>query len=254
MIHFVLPVYNEVANLPTLLADIRQTMAGRRYRIVAVDDGSTDGSRELLERLQGDDLTIVGSALNMNVGAVFSAGIAEVLRAADADDVLVIVESDQTSEIALVLPMAGKIAGGGLDLVIASRYLPGGRYAGFPWPRLVLSHGANLLLRTIFPIAGVRDYTIFFRAYRVGILREAVCHFGLFGLIQSKGFAANPELLVKLSLFTRNIAEVPFVYDYGRKAGASSLPVAATVREYGSLIGYLRRLLRKHALATGSRR
>jgi dolichol-phosphate mannosyltransferase len=253
MIHLVLPVYNEAENLPALIRDIRKTLDGTPYRAVAVDDGSTDGSSAVLRQLLDKDLTIVGSVVNMNVGAVFSTGIAEVLRSAADDDVLVIVESDQTSDIGLVPLMAAKIATDAADVVIASRYVPGGRYAGFPWPRLVLSHVANRLLGAVFPLPGVRDYSIFFRAYRVGILRQAVRHFGLFGLIQSRGFAANPELLVKLSLFTKRIVEIPSVYDYGRRKGASGLPVLATIREYGALVGYLRHILRKHAAAQGAR-
>lgn len=247
MIYFLFPVYNEKDNLSKLLAGIRQMMAGKSYRMVAVNDGSTDGSLELLDELRQDDLTIIGSVINMNVGAVFSAGIAQVLRTAQEDDVVVIMESDQTSELDLVLPMIEKIRKEAQDIIIASRYLPGGKYENFPLSRLVFSHCANRLMRAFFPIGDVRDYTIFFRAYRAGILRQAASYFGLFGLIQSKGFVANAELLVKLSFFTDKITEVPFMYNYGKKKGASKIRILSTVNEYFVLINYLKRIFAKRA-------
>jgi dolichol-phosphate mannosyltransferase len=246
MVYFVFPVFNEKENLPTLIANIRRLMQGRPYLMVAVNDGSTDGSCELLEGMKRPDMIITGSVINMNVGAVFSDGIAEVLKTAKDDDVMVIMESDQTSEIDLVLPMVAKIERDGADIIVASRYLPGGRYVNFPLPRLVFSHCANRLMRVAFPIGSVRDYTIFFRAYRVGILRRATKHFGPFGLIQSKGFVANAELLIKLALFTTRILEVPFVYNYGKKKGASKIHVLRTINEYFVLINYLNRILAKH--------
>ncbi len=246
MIHFIFPVYNEKDNLPGLIAGIRRMMAGKPYRMVAVNDGSTDGSLEFLKKEQGNDLVISGSVINMNVGAVFSAGIHEALKGAADDDVVVIMESDQTSEQDLVLPMAGRITSGEADIVVASRYLPGGKYVNFPLPRVVFSHCANRLMRAFFPVASVEDYTIFFRAYRAGVLKKASEYFGPFGLIQSKGFVANAELLVKLSLLTDKIIEVPFVYNYGKKKGASKINVLRTINEYFTLINYLKRIIAKH--------
>ena len=245
MIFFIFPVYNENDNLPSLIAGIRALMAGRSYRMIAVNDGSTDGSLEVLTRLGGEDLIVIGSTINMNIGAVFSNGIAEVLRLADDRDVMMIMESDQTSEIDLIFPMSEMILKDAADVVVASRYIPGGRYLNFPLPRLIFSHGANFLMRQYFPIARVFDYTIFFRAYRVGLVRQAARYFGPFGLIQSKGFVANAELLIKLSLFTSKITEIPFVYNYGKKKGASKIHVLRTINEYFVLINYLKRILRK---------
>ncbi|MBF0618904.1 MAG: glycosyltransferase [Candidatus Omnitrophica bacterium] len=247
MIYFILPIYNEKNNLAALIANIRGMMSGRQYRIVAVNDGSTDGSLEMLEALRREDLMITGSVINMNVGAVFSAGLAAALQGAANDDIIVIMESDQTSEQSLVLPMAEKIVRGEADIVVASRYLPGGKYINFPFFRLIFSHGANRLMRVFFPIRDIRDYTIFFRVYRARVLKEASFYFGSFGLIQSKGFVANAELLIKLSLFTTRIVEVPFVYNYGKKKGASKINVLRTINEYFVLITYLKRIMKKHA-------
>ena len=56
---------------------------------------------------------------------------------------------------------------------------------------------------------------------------------------------ANAELLIKLSLLSPLVAEIPFVYDYGVKRGASKINVLRTINEYFVLVAYLRRLTRK---------
>ncbi len=251
MIHFILPIYNECDNLPTLIDGLRRTMAGRDYRIIAVNDGSTDGSLDILKNLAAPDLLVTGSLINMNVGAVFSTGIITALKSAGDDDSIVIMEGDQTSDICLVNDLIGPIARRTADIVVASRYLEGGGYAGFPLPRKILSLGANRLIRHFFPVQRVLDYTIFFRAYRAGLLRQAVDYFGPFGLIQSKGFVANAELLIKLSLLTDKIAEIPFLYNYGKKKGASKINIFKTISEYGGLVSYLNQVMEKHHRAKG---
>lgn len=244
MNYFVLPIYNEEDNLGQIIRGLRNLGPKGWCRIIAVNDGSTDSSLSLLESLKDDDLTITGSIVNMNVGAVFSAGIEAVLKSATDDDIMFILESDQTSELGLIAPMQQMIQRD-KDIVIASRYIEGGGYVHFPPARRIFSWAANHLIRSFFPIPGALDYTIFFRAYRVGVIRRAVAHFGNFGLIQSKGFVANAELLIKLHYFTDRIAQVPFIYNYGKKKGSSKINVMRTINEYFTLIGYLKRIQAK---------
>lgn len=245
MIYFVFPVYNEEKNIRSLILCLRKLMQGEDYKMIAVNDGSTDRSLEILEELNGPDLLIVGSAINMNIGAVFSLGIDEVLKNAKNDDILVIMESDQTSELSLVKLLAARIESGENDIIIASRYLKGGGYLNFPLPRRVFSCCANYFMHLLFPIKNVKDYTIFFRAYRIGIIRKVSDYFGKYGLIQSKGFVANAEFLIKLSLFTCRIEEIPFVYNYAKKIGKSKINVLRTINEYFVLTSYLKRICLK---------
>ncbi|HEX4627895.1 MAG TPA: glycosyltransferase, partial [Gemmatimonadales bacterium] len=74
----VIPVYNERESLPLLVEEIEGALAGRRYEIVAVDDGSTDGSLEVLKALKRDhpELHIVAFAANAGQTAAFAAGFA----------------------------------------------------------------------------------------------------------------------------------------------------------------------------------
>ena len=245
MIYFILPVYNEENNIRKLILELRDVMSGKPYRIIAIDDASSDLSLTILHDLKADDLIIEGALINMNVGAVFSAGIHRVLSEAADEDIVLIMESDQTSSMDMVHKLIAEIESKKKDVAIASRYKEGGRYVNFPLARQIFSYGANFLMRLCFPIKGILDYTIFFRAYRVGIIRKTVKYFGEFGLIQSKGFVANAELLIKISLFTNQITEIPFVYNYAQKEGKSKINIFRTINEYFVLITYLKRIFKK---------
>ncbi len=244
-LYFLLPIYNEEANIASVISGLRAGQFGDEIKIVAVNDGSADRTAAILNALSGSDLIVLGTHVNMNVGAVFSSGIKYIVSKAQDGDLLVILESDQTSAIDLVPVMLDEIRFKGKDIVVASRYVAGGGYRNFPVTRLIFSHLANRLMQYVFPIPNVLDYTIFFRAYRISSLRAALPYFGDSGLIQTHGFVANAELLIKLSLLSPLVAEIPFVYDYGVKRGASKINVLRTINEYFVLVAYLRRLTRK---------
>ena len=244
-LYFLLPTYNEEANIASVISGLRAGQFADEIKIVAVNDGSADRTAAILNALSGSDLIVLGTHVNMNVGAVFSSGIKYIVSKAQDGDLLVILESDQTSAIELVPVMLDEIRFKGKDIVVASRYVAGGGYRNFPVTRLIFSHLANRLMQYVFPIPNVLDYTIFFRAYRISSLRAALPYFGDSGLIQTHGFVANAELLIKLSLLSPLVAEIPFVYDYGVKRGASKINVLRTINEYFVLVAYLRRLTRK---------
>ncbi len=246
MIYFILPVYNEEKNIANVISALRKNNTSGTYRIIAVNDGSRDSSLRILEQLAGDDLHIATHSFNMNIGCVFSTGIhAALAESANDNDIVVIMEADQTSSLDFLSALCAPILQGEKDIGIASRYCRGGGYRNFPFSRMVFSCIANKLLSFVFSVPGVRDYTIFFRAYRVGIIRQAVSRFGLFGLLQLKGFAANAELLLKLSLEKPRIYEIPFLYDYAKKKGKSKLRIFSTIGEYVELVRYFRGILKR---------
>src|SRR5260221_3040567 len=169
MIYLVFPIYNEQKSLAKTIDELRAQLSKDTYQIIAVDDGSTDRSLYILKRLKAKDLEIEHYHVNMNIGAVFATGIDRVLSSASDRDIIVIMEADGTSSPHLVNSLTKSIQSGA-DIVIASRYTQGGGYAGFPFSRRIFSSLANRVMSFYFPIAGVRDYTIFYRAYRVSVV------------------------------------------------------------------------------------
>src|SRR5437870_11774744 len=76
-VSLVVPVFNERDSLPTLLEEVTRALAGRSYELVAVDDGSTDGSLDVLKALKGEhrELQIVVVAENAGQTEAVAAGV-----------------------------------------------------------------------------------------------------------------------------------------------------------------------------------
>ncbi|MEK7557363.1 MAG: glycosyltransferase, partial [Patescibacteria group bacterium] len=224
MIHIVIPAYNEGKNLPALLQDIAKALAKEPYAAAIVNDGSKDNTVEVARGLAKQyPVTVLDHHVNRGVAEAFRTGIAHTSAKAAPNDVIVIMEGDGTSS-PVVLPEMARRVRAGADIVIASRYEAGGKYQKFPLKRLILSKGANIVFQLLFPVKGVKDYSIFYRAYRAGILQEALAHYGdKFITVQT--FFANIEILLNLRSFMRKVEEVPFVYDYGKKRGKSGMKI-----------------------------
>lgn len=238
-LRLVVAAYNEAANLPGLFARVEAALAGTPWRAFVVDDGSRDGTDRVLADIAARlPVTPVVHPVNRGIAQVFLSGLRAALEGAGEDDGVAVLEGDGTSDPALLPAMRERLARGDVDVVIASRQVPGGAYRGFPAKRLALSVAANALLRLVCGLPGVRDYTIFYRLYRAGPLRRALEANGD-AFTSVGGFACNAEMLLRLGPFSRGAAEVPFVYDYGLKKGASSMKVG------GNIVSYLR-LFRIH--------
>jgi dolichol-phosphate mannosyltransferase len=227
----VLPAYNEAASLPALLDRFAATPGAgdRLWEIVAVNDGSTDATGDILDRAR-DRLPLMRAnhERNRGLGPALKTGLRHALeRAASPDDVIVCLDADNTHDPEYIAEMVRRIEAGA-DLVIASRYRRGSRQVGVPLSRRLLSLGARIVFAVFLRLPGVRDYTCGYRAYRAGLLRKGFERYGD-GLIERSGFACTDELLVHLAAFSPRIEEIPFVLRYDRKRGASKLPLWQTV-------------------------
>ena len=229
MILIVLPAYNEAAGLPPLLHAIRQSMDESRlaYEVVVVDDGSSDGTWDAIARSATEmPIVPVRHEANRGLAEALRSGLQVALSHAAPTDVIVTMDADNTHAPGLVMRMLTVIREGH-DVVIGSRYVSGARVVGVPFHRRVLSYGASLLMRTVFPIEGVRDYTCGFRAYRASILQAAFARYGE-GLISQKGFSCMVDILLKLRTLDPIMGEVPLILRYDLKHGMSKMHAART--------------------------
>lgn len=235
MTRIIIPTYNEARNLANLFWDVRRSLTSEPFHLFIVNDGSTDDTAHVLTDLgRAFDVTVRTHPVNRGVAAAFRTGFQATLEDAGDDDVIVLMEGDGTSP-ATLLPEMIRHVRAGADLVIASRFRKLGGYRRFPLKRLILSRGANLMFRLLFPIPGVTDYTIFYRAYQVPPLRATVDEHGN-NFITSETFFANIEILLKLRKNLRRVEEVPLLYDYGRKHGKSGMNVWKNLRSYLAFI------------------
>ena len=240
MILIVLPAYNEAAGLPALLRSIRQVMDEGRlaYKVVVVDDGSSDGTWEAITAHTGEMPVVpVRHEVNRGLAEALRSGLQVAVGQAGPDDVIVTMDADNTHAPGLVMRMLGLVREGH-DVVIGSRYVSGARVVGVPFHRRVLSGGASLLMRAVFPIQGVRDYTCGFRAYRASILQAAFARYSE-RLISQKGFSCMVDILLKLRTLEPDpiMGEVPLVLRYDLKHGMSKMRAARTIVDTLVLMG-----------------
>ncbi len=135
-----------------------------------------------------------------------------------------------------LIPEMVRLVESGSDLVIASRYRSGSRVMGVPRLRRLMSLGASGLFRLLLPMPGVRDYTCGFRAYRAGLLIQAVTLYSG-SLIQQQGFGCTSELLMKLRCFEPRISEIPLALNYNLSNRVSKMNVWRTAKETLGMIG-----------------
>jgi polysaccharide deacetylase family protein (PEP-CTERM system associated) len=224
----VIPCFNEERSLVYLGNTLRNVAAalGQDYAVsfLFVDDGSRDGTRELLERLFGSrpDCTLLAHDRNRGVAAAILTG----LRAARTE-VVCSIDCDCTYDPHGLAQMIPKLTAG-VDLVTASPYHPEGEVRNVPAWRLTLSRGASFLYRRLSR-QKLWTYTSCFRVYR----RSAVASLAL----REEGFLGIAEILARLDLQGAVIAEHPATLEV-RLLGHSKMKVLRSVA------GHLRLLAR----------
>jgi dolichol-phosphate mannosyltransferase len=234
-VQFVIPAYNEVENIPSLLRDLVPRVRALGAQVLVVDDGSTDGTAAAVEaNADGMPLTIVRHDRNLGIGAALASGLGAALEHAAPDEPIVTLEADNTSDLD-DLPRLLARYDEGFDVVLASVHAPGGALLGVdPWRRLA-SRTVSNSLRLVGGLRQVHTVSSLYRVYRAGALRNAAPQNGS-PLVRERGFTANLELLLKLHDAGARIAEVPTVNDWGRRRGSSKLRPGVTAIAYLRLI------------------
>lgn len=193
----IIPVYNEAATLAEILSRVRATRLAQQ--IIVVDDGSADGSDEILRRLQYSDtpsLTLLRHPRNLGKGAAMRTGLSavtgELVLVQDAD-----LEYDPADYPALLAPFADPA----VEVVYGSRNLQRNARSSFSfyWGGRALSWLTNLLYG-----AHITDEATGYKIIKTYLLREI-------GL-ETDGFEFCPEVTAKLFQRGVTIREVPISY------------------------------------------
>jgi len=233
MIWILLPAFNEQTDLPKLLAKLKAVLGESQYRLVAVNDGSTDDTAKILDTHKKSlKLDIVEHPINRGLGETERDGFEYIAWHAKRDDFLVRIEGDDTHEPKYLFNMIEKLKQG-YDVVNTSRFQPGGGQKGVNAYRAFISRAANVFMRIVFRVHGVKDYSCGFRAYRAAVIQDALAIFGN-NLIQMRGlgFTSTLEIIVKLKILGCRFAEVPFVLRYDQKKGGSKMIGSVTMLGY----------------------
>ncbi len=207
-----LPSYNEAQNAVPLA---RQVLAcDPRLAVLVVDDASPDGTGDLVEKEAQREprLQLLRREGKLGLGSAYVAGFRYGLQ--QGYDLVLTMDCD-FSHHPRYLPQILASARDH-DLVIGSRYVPGGGISNWPLRRRLLSWCANLYTRRLLRLP-VRDCTAGYRCYRRAVLERV----GI-GEIRSSGYAFLEEMVLRVHRAGFRIAEVPIVFE-DRTRGASKI-------------------------------
>jgi dolichol-phosphate mannosyltransferase len=239
MIYVVLPAYNEEDALEPLCEKIDREMRafGADYEIVVVDDGSVDRTSEILRSLATRyPMQVITHRRNRGLGEAIRDAFEYVADVGTRHDILVRMDCDDTHDPKYIPAMVQKLKDG-FEVVTASRYAPGGGQIGVDGYRRFISRAANTLMKTVFPIRGVWEYTCGFRAYRVAFLKDAIDIFGnRFIDLKGMGFTGTVEKIIKAKMMGARVGETGFVLRYDQKLSQSKVVTSLTTLGYLVLI------------------
>lgn len=215
----IIPTYNERENIEPLVEGILNLGLGSE--IIIVDDNSPDGSGELADKLaaQHPGLRVLHRPGKLGLGTAHIAGMKAAL--ADGAACILTMDADFSHHPRYLPDLLAALES--LDVVIGSRYVPGGGTLYCTLPRQVLSRGANLFARTVLGLhAG--DATAGFRGYRRAVLESIPLD-----EIRSDGYSFLIEMLYRCQRQGWHIGEVPILFE-NRQRGASKISKAEILK------------------------
>ncbi len=218
----IVPTYNEADNIPSLLERVNRALSGYDYEVIVVDDNSPDGTAEIARKLSAQyPVRVVVRTAERGLASAVVAGFREA-----RGRLLGVIDADLQHPPEM-LPDMVKTAADGADVVIASRYVPGGGTEDWNLWREVMSRGAKLPASLLFPsLSGIRDPLSGFFLFRSELIDGVT--------LSPIGYKILLEVLIRTN--ARSVVEVPFTFR-GREHGQSNLTL-------GEQINYLVHLAR----------
>ena len=217
----IVPTYNERENLESVTSRVLDAVPDSH--VLVVDDNSPDGTGELADKLAAADsrVHVMHRAGKSGLGAAYIAGFQWAL----ARDYGAMVEMDadgshQPEDLPRLLTALETA-----DLVVGSRWIPGGQVKNWPKNREALSRGANIYVRIMMGIK-VRDATGGYRAYRAATLRQISLD-----QVTSQGYCFQIDLTLRTLRAGLKVTEVPITF-IERIHGASKMSNAIVVEAF----------------------
>ena len=208
----IIPTYNEVENLPLLLKEIFSYASSTD--VLVVDDNSPDGTGRLADELHEQDtrIHVLHRAGKLGLGTAYVAGFKYAI--AHYYDAAFEMDADFSHDPRYLPSFLQAIEHN--DLVIGSRYIPGGSTPNWSFTRRCISGFGNIFARLMLGIP-VHDCTAGYRCYR----REVLENIDL-DTLQSQGYAFQVELAYRVYRLGFKFKEVPIVF-MDRRVGQSKM-------------------------------
>lgn len=220
-----LATYCERPNLEKLLPAIVRHLP--TADVLVVDDNSPDGTADFVTSLARRDrrFRLLSRSGKLGLGTAILAGMRYSIE--HGYDFFVNMDADLSHDpVHLPALLAGMDVH---DVMIGSRYIPGGKTVDWPMSRYVISRGVNFLVRFLFRFRA-KDLSGGYRCYRVPKLREA-----RLDRVRSRGYSFMQEVLYRCCRSGCRIGETPIVF-VERQEGASKVSLGESLRSLGRLL------------------
>lgn len=233
----VLPAFNEEGNLTPLVEQVDGVLQkiDPRSSIIVVDDGSTDGTPVELERLRQryPSIDVVTHAANRGFAAALKTGIARACER--GGDAAVFLDSDLSHDPSEIPAMVAALSAGA-DVVLGSRFVPGGGMVGVPWWRVLISDLGNRFGRLALGVP-FRDLTTGYRAIRRDVLTDIQ--------LGEDGFTIQLEAVIRAHAAGYRVVEVPIRLGTRRHGESHMTYSLALFQSYWRLLRSCRRWMRE---------
>ncbi len=205
----VIPVFNEKKTIKELIRRVQDVETGLEKEIIIVDDGSSDGTRQILEKFNNSDIKVLCHTKNRGKGAALQTGFSTV-----TGDIILIQDADLEYDPRDYPKLLEPILDGRADAVYGSRFLGGPHRVLFFW-----HYVGNKFLTTLSNMLSnlnLSDIETCYKVFRRELIDKIV--------LKSKRFGFEPEITIKIAKMKCRIYEVPISYsgrDYseGKKIG-----------------------------------
>jgi dolichol-phosphate mannosyltransferase len=217
--------FNEAGNIRELIARIHEHAP--QADVLVVDDNSPDGTGGMVDDIGKTDPRVrcLHRAGKLGLGTAI---IAAMRHAIDRDyEVMVNMDADFSHPPRYLPAMLEGMSR--RDIMIGSRYVPGGGTENWPLSRKCMSLGVNLIVRGLFRM-NARDASGGYRCYRIAKLRRVN-----FARMISRGYSFQQEMLFRCTLAGATIGETPIIFE-NRKHGDSKVNLRESARSLSTII------------------
>jgi dolichyl-phosphate beta-glucosyltransferase len=204
VLSIVIPCYNEEQRLPQTIEHIERYLDGKDagYELILVDDGSSDGTRMVMDAAAERNRFVRLEALPRNRGK--GRALAEGVAVAKGSEILV-TDADLSTPIEELPKLQAELEKGA-GVAIASRAVRGSRVeVSQPVYRVLMGKAFNLLVQAVL-LPGIWDTQCGFKLFRADVAHEA------FAELTTDGFGYDPEVLYRAKKRGVRIAEVPVIW------------------------------------------
>lgn len=215
----IVPTFNEAENIPELFERLFSSLKGLSYEIIVVDDSSPDETAKVVEEVSRGRSNV--KVLLRSKKSGLTSAILEGVRFIDADVLAVAVMDADLQHPPELLPIMYSFILKGFDIVIASRYVKGGKIEDWRISRKLMSKLSILIVHLLFPkTRTVKDIVSGYFMIKKTILDNIT--------VSSSGFKFLTEILIKVDENAK-IIEIPYMFKK-RKRGKSKLNCVEIVK------------------------